>query len=155
MNAKQLGLEFELKISGILGKTYYELKNETEIVKTYGTKAFGIDHLLYVDNKIYAFQDKWKNKSSTNQDVNHFINALNIIIIIENKPCYGIYLSKKRLTKTASDIFKFYNENTNNKYTSIYNENQDELFRELEMLLHNNELFLYEEDGSSVMMEEK
>lgn len=152
MNARELGFDFEYKIHEILDKTNYELLNEKQIIKKYGRIAHGIDHLLFVNDFIIGFQDKWMNKSNSNKDVNHFINALNIIIIIEKKLCLAFYLSKMPLTCIAKDIFKFYNDNTVNKYYNICNENQEELFKQLKIILHSHNLYLYEDDGSSIMI---
>ena len=153
MTSRELGLDFENNIHNIFGKTKYLLLNENEIIKKYGRKTFGIDQLLFVNDCIIAVQDKWKNKSSTNKDVNHFINAINIIIIIEKKVSYGIYLSKKPLTSIAQEIFDFLSSNTPNKYISIHKETQEDLFQELKLFLHSNNLFLYDDDGSSIMID--
>lgn len=155
MITREEGLDFENNIHKILEKTNYQLYNEKEIIKKYGRITFGIDHLLFVNDCIIGFQDKWKNKNNTNKDINHFINALNIIVIIEKKNCFGIYLSKKPLTCIAQDIFNFLSINTENKYFSIFKENQEDLFQELKLILHTNKLYLYDDDGSSIMLEGK
>ena len=150
---QQLGYIFEENIHNLILQTIYEVLGEKQIIKKYGKLYYGIDHIINVSEYIICIQDKWRDTKSQLSDINHFIKSTEKISDVENKRCIGIYLSKLPLTKGALDAFEYENIKLKNKFMSLSNDNMNKLLLELSYLLYSNQIYFYECDGSSIMLD--
>lgn len=150
---RNLGFFFEDKIHNLINQTNKHILREKEIVNKYGVLSNGIDHLIFDDtyNRFIAIQDKWRDKPQQLSEVNHFICAVEYIEQSEQKPVIGIYLTKKQITKGA--IISFTNKNIQNKkFYYISDNNMDKAAYKLISILHYLYIFMYDHDGSAIML---
>jgi hypothetical protein len=133
-----LGIQFENRIHNILKLLNNNILREKDIKNIYGQNITAIDHLLYNKNYILCIQDKWINIKNSNVAIHHFIYCVEEIHKLENKKCYGLYLSKKGISKIAK--LSFQNKNKEYpyiQYTNFENENQDILIKNLQLFINN------------------
>lgn len=149
---QQLGYFFENRIHDLISKTNYEVLREKDIVKKYGILCHGIDHLIYTSEYIICIQDKWRDTKSSLQDINHFLKSVEKISEAEYKRCVGIYLTKIPITKGGLEAFANENSKQFNLFLSLHNENMDIIFDKLTELFYSNNIFFYNNDGSTIMM---
>lgn len=155
MTAQDKGREFEKYIhNNILSNIKYLLLSEKEVRSKYGNSNSAIDHLIEKDELIICIQDKYEQTSSPISKINHFITCVNNINQITNKRCIGIYLSLKAITKPGLEAFDFQNKCGNN-FISIFNDDKKEIFMKLKSLLYENKIYMYEYDGSCIMLHYK
>jgi len=72
--------------------------------------------------------------------------------MISNKKCIGIYLSKMPLSLNSLELFHINNINSLNIFISINNSNEEFILYDLITLLYSNNIFLYEEGSSCIML---
>lgn len=153
----QLGREFENKIHDFLLKTNSPILREKEIVRKYGKITNGIDHLVYGgyhNNILIAIQDKWTSSSPQLSAINHFIRCVKCLEKIEQKNVIAIFVTKKNITKGAKESFDFEN-NTLRRFFVVDDENIEQIKYKLAEILHYHNTFLYEFDGSAIMLKNK
>jgi hypothetical protein len=149
-----LGIEFENRIHNILRLLNNNILREKDIKNIYGQNITAIDHLIYSDTFILCIQDKWRCTKESNVSIHHFIYCVEEIHKLENKKCYGLYLSRKGITKIANLSFqKKNNEYKNIQFNSFQNENQDLLIGEFKKFLYTEKLYLYDEDNTAIMLD--
>ena len=153
MNKQQEGYDLEKRIHDVLLKTNLIIYNENDIIKKYGKICYGIDHLVYYNDIIIGIQDKWRDSKPNLSDINHFIKSIERISKFENIKCIGIYMSKCPLTQGATNSFDYENINSSNKFFTLHHIHKEILIRKLIELFYENNIYLYESDGSSIMIE--
>lgn len=126
-----IGFELERKIHNSVLQISQKIKifRENDITRIYGNIAYGIDHLIYIDNYMICIQDKWENKKPSIRDINHFISAINMICNKTNKELLlALFISKQKFSKTGTNIFIETNNNySNDIYFNIYDDIMDNL----------------------------
>ena len=147
------GFAFENFIKHTLEMTRLPVLTEREVIKKFGKDITAIDHLIINDNYYIAFQDKWRNSKEGNSSINHFIQCVNTIKEISNKPCLAIYLSRLPITKVSQLAFDRQNSNNINYFISINNEDPLILYNDLMKFLYSNSIFYYDYDGTALMIE--
>jgi len=122
------GTAFENEIHQLLSTTKLKVLREIDVVNKYGKTNKGIDHLLYDDNNnvIICIQTKFTSSKPQLQQINHFIQCVENISLIDNKKCIGIYLTKLPLTATAYEAFINKNKKYDNYYLQITIDNKYE-----------------------------
>lgn len=149
---QKLGFMFENNIHEFISQTKYTILREKEIVNKYSCLAYGIDHLMYLEECIICIQDKWRSSKPSLSDINHFISAVKYINDNEFKKCVGIYLSKEPLTAYASKAFEYENNKKINYFFSVYDNDMDKIIHKITKIFYENKIFLYENDGSAIML---
>jgi len=152
MNYQKDGYDFENRINSILLLTKKQVLREKDIKQYYGIDITAVDHLIFTDNYIYCFQDKWRNSKPPSPDIIHFIKNVNDISKIENKKCIGVYISKMDLSKPSQTAIDRENSNNNNYFVSICDNLQNNIFYKLEKFLYNNKLWLYDTNDDCIML---
>lgn len=152
LSRQKLGYIFENTVHNLISQTNYKVLREKDIIKKYGIIYYGIDHIINLQEYVICIQDKWRDTKSTLSDVNHFIKTIEKIGDAENKRCIGIYLSKLSITKNAFDAFEYENIKMKHKFISLSNDNMDKLLYELTYLFYSNQIYFYENDGSTIML---
>jgi pantothenate kinase len=150
---RRIGNKFEEDIGLILKKTKAFIMNEIDIRREFGNNNSAIDHLLYYNDNIYFFQDKWRISKPTISDINHFIQCVNNIAEKTGKKCYAIYLSKMPLTKGGLDAFYEQNNKGNIFFSSISSEDQTILIKDLSYFLYEKGIYYYDHDNCLEMLE--
>lgn len=153
LTKQKLAYEFENTVHNLISQTNYEVLREKDIIKKYGVLYYGIDHIIYISEYIICIQDKWRDTKSDLSDINHFIKTTEKISDAENKRCIGIYLSKMQITKGALKAFEYENFKCKNRFISISNVNADLLLKELSQLFYSNQIYFYDSDGSTIMLD--
>ena len=149
---QQLGNYFEDRVHVFISLTNYQVLREKDIVDKYSRLSYGIDHLIYLPEYIICIQDKWKDSRTGLSDINHFLKCVENIHLRENcKKCIGIYLTKKPITKGASNAFDCENAKGTNYYISIHDDDMDIILDKLKNLFYQNGIFLYEPDGCVII----
>ena len=110
---------FENFIKQTLEMTRLPVLTEHEVIKKFGKDITAIDHLIINDDYCIAFQDKWRNSREGNSSINHFIQCVNTVKEISNKPCLAIYLSRLPITKVSQLAFDRQNSNNINYFILI------------------------------------
>ncbi len=159
ISAQSNGRLFEKEIHEFLSKTKYDvLMNETQI-RNIDSTITAIDHLLLVDDVYYCFQDKWLKNTISNSDFNHFIKCVESVSnkINNNYKIYAIYLSNQDLSSIANKVFieennKYFNGQSNIHYIKINSYDKNTIINRLHEFLHNNRVFVYNDDGDCVML---
>ncbi len=153
-NLSELSHLYENSIHEQLTKCRYQVLREKEIVSKYGSIVYGIDHLIIGSDFIISIQNKWKNSKPSLNHINHFIKATERIGCIENKCYLGIYLSKMPLTSYDKSAFEYENSKSyTNKFIEINSDTEQKLIYELSLTLYNYNIYFYESDGSTIMLE--
>jgi hypothetical protein len=151
---RELGFIFEDNNHILLQKTNQVVIREKDIVKKYGRLANGIDHMIFIKecpNIIIAIQDKWRDTPSQLSDINHFIRCVNHIENIEDKYIFGIYVTKKKITKGAMESFE--NENKICKrFNYVFSDKMECVQYKLMSILYDLEVYMYDFDGSTIML---
>ena len=145
------GKQFENEIHAFLSRTNPDLLlNETQVRK-HDVTITAIDHLLIMNNICFCFQDKWLTKSISISDFNHFIKCVELVAIKMNNSMkiYGIYISNTDFSSIAKTQFdkennKYIQGQANIEYVKINNLNKQKIFNELHILLHSNNVFMYD-----------
>lgn len=146
------GRLFEKSVHSFLQKTNLDVLSEKEVKKKYGINMNDIDHLIELDSCILCFHNKYENCNPSISKINNFINCVTNISTKSNKKCIGIYLSKMPLSANSLEAFNMNNINSLNIFISINNSNEEYILYDLITLLYSNNIFLYEEDGSCIML---
>jgi len=150
---QNIGRLFEKSIHSFLQKTNLDVLSEKEVKKKYGIDTTAIDHLIELDSNILCFQDKYENCKPCISKINHFIQCVTNVSTRSNKKCIGIYLSKMPLSENGLEAFNINNISSQNIFISINNSNEELILYDLITLLYSNNIFLYEEDGSCIMID--
>ena len=138
------------KIKKILLSTKSDIILEDQIKNNYNLTS--INYLLLIDDYYIAIQNMSSNKPNLN-DVNQFINNIQQLSNILQKPIIGIYLSYSDLTHNAKNAFNNINKSKINiKCVSIYDNNQDNLINKLIKYLYTHKIYIYYNDDSSYMI---
>jgi hypothetical protein len=116
-----------------------------------------IDHLLISNDICYCFQDKWLKNSISNSDFNHFIKCVEAVSKKIHNKIYAVYLSNKDLSSIANKVFieennKFFRGETNIHYIKINSNDKNEVIKNLHTFLHNNGVYVYDNDGDCNML---
>ena len=151
--SQQNGYLFEKKVHDTLAQTNYLILKENDIIRKYGKLCFGIDHLIYCREIIIGIQDKWTESKPSLSQINHFVSSLKKIGNFEKKKLFGIYLSKLPITSGAISSFDYENSNSSNYFTNINDCEQEKLLKKLIKLFYLNDIYLYEYDGSIIMLD--
>ncbi len=150
---QKYGFIIEEKITEFLRKTNYYIYTEKEIRRNY-SYITAIDQMIILDDMCICFQDKWLNKTISNSMFSHFINNCNYIQNILNRKVIGIYLSNYPLSKEANKMLSV--ENNKNLqsvlYYSIHDFEFNRLLDKLHNILHDNNIFIYEEPNSDYIL---
>jgi hypothetical protein len=146
------GRLFEKSIHSFLQKTNLDVLSEKEVKRKYGIDTTAIDHLIELDSYILCFQDKYENCNPSISKINHFIQCVTNVHNRSKKICIGIYLSKMPLSANSLEAFNMNNISSQNIFISINNSNEESIIYDLVTLLYSNNIFLYEEDGSCIML---
>jgi len=104
-----------------------------------------------LDSYILCFQYEICNPSISK--INYFIKCVTNVSTKSNKKCIGTYLSKMPLTTNILEAFNKNNISSSNIFISINNSNEEYILYNLIILLYSNNIFLYEEDGSCIMLD--
>ena len=154
---QQFGKNFETEVHDFLSHTKYDiLLNEKEI-RNIDSTITAIDHLLCINDTIYCFQDKWLKNTISNSDFNHFIKCVENVSSTVNNKIYAVYISNNDFSSIANKIFieennKYNNSGSNIEYIKINSFDKKILFKKLHYFLHLNNVFMYDEDGDSIMI---
>jgi hypothetical protein len=146
------GIIFENNVHKELKKLKYPIYTEREIINMCGNHVTAIDHMIILDNFNICIQDKYCKDSINISQTNHFMQTVNTVSQIVNKPCIGIYLSKSKLTKPSNNAFNNNNEINMNKFIEINGSTEKELINNLMEYLYSNQIFMYEPDGDCIML---
>lgn len=127
--ARVLGKKLENKVETAIKNLniFDTVLNENELTKQLGKELYGIDHYLQIQNMVITIQDKWKNTSPNISDIDHFINATEILKnkLNCNLLC-ALFISKIEMTKNGNDKLKWINDKyTHNIYISLFDKNMD------------------------------
>jgi len=152
ITAQNRGRLFEKSIHTFLQKTNLDVLSEKEVKKKYGIDTTAIDHLIELDSYILCFQDKYENCNPSISKINHFIQCVTNVSTRSNKKCIGIYISKMPLSANSLEAFNMNNISSRNIFISLSNSNEEYILYDLINLLYSNNIFLYEEDGSCIML---
>ena len=152
LSLQNRGRLFEKSIHSYLEKTKLIVLSEKEIKRKYGIDTTAIDHLIELDSFILCFQDKYEKICPSISKINHFIQCVSNISLRSQKKCIGIYLSIMPLSTNSMYAFNIQNNISPNKFISINNINEELIFNDLIYYLYDNQIFLYEDDGSCIMI---
>jgi hypothetical protein len=61
----------------------------------------------------------------------------------------------KKISEKGNEAFISENENSNNEFITIFSENREEILKKLVDILYRYEIYMYDNDGSCIMQEEK
>jgi hypothetical protein len=140
-NASDIGISFENTIFENLQKSFpkFIIRREKDIVDDYGKDISAIDFEIYKQIKmkditkeknIHIFiQVKWKEKSESSKNVNHFIQCCNEIIKmkkLKDEDCHPIYVTKVPVSKVSMEALKRLKNCEN-----IFDENMDQNIKTL------------------------
>jgi hypothetical protein len=151
---------FNESINNCLHKTKLKVLSKEEIKIKYKDNL-NICHLIEFDSNILCFINSYEKFSKdspkeSSEDslkekikINNFIKDVTSISIIEKKKCIGVYISKNPLSKNYLDLF---NINIFNTFISINNPNKEYILDDLITLLYSKNIYIYEEDGSCIML---
>ncbi len=147
------GKIFEKDIHDFLTKTRHDkLLNEAQIRKIDSTIT-AIDHMLINNNVYYCIQDKKLKTNISNSDFNHFIKCVEKVSAKINHTfkIYAIYLSFTDFSSIANkqleeENAKYKEGKSNIEYIKINNNTKEEIIKELHYFLHNNNVYLYDND---------
>lgn len=154
MSAQAYGRQFESEIHAFLTKTKPDfLLNETEIRKHYPAIT-AIDHLLISNDICYCFQDKWLSSNISNSNFNHFSKCVEEVAKLINKYIYAVYISNVDFSSIADIQFNNENSKPNRQieYVKINDSNKKNIFKKLQYFLHSNNVFVYDDEGDTVML---
>jgi hypothetical protein len=142
------GKLFEELINSYLRRTNLYVLSVKDIKKKYGIDTTSIDHLIETISINICI--KYDNSNPCISKINHFIQCVTNVSTRSKKKCIGIYLSKIQLSKNSLEALL--KNNYSNKFFSINHCNEKFIIYELINLLYSYEIFLYEEDGSCIML---
>jgi len=146
------GMIFENNVHKQLKKIKYPVYTEQEIINMYGNHITAIDHMIVLDNFIVCIQDKYSKDPITIDKTNHFMQTVNTVSQIINKPCIGIYLSKSKLTGPSNNAFNNNNQINMNQFIEINGNTEKELINNLMEYLYSIQIYMYENDGDCIML---
>ena len=142
------GKLFEESINSYLHRTKFYVLSNKDIKKKYGIDTTSIDYLI--ETMSINICIKYDNSNPCISKINHFIQCVTNVNTRSKRKCIGIYLSKIQLSKNSLEALT--NNNSSNKFFRINNFNEKSIIYELIELLYSYEIFLYEEDGSCIML---
>lgn len=139
-----------IKVKFLLTQTNYNIFTSKEIIKLIPNLKDWVDLVLETNDCILCFKDLWTNDNLTINILNNYLygseqmnSSLNT-----NKKYIIILLVKNFTINFSNEIF-----NKNNIYI-IKNINQEKLINELNRILYSNNIYFYEEDGSTIMLDD-
>jgi hypothetical protein len=152
MNSFNYGIIFENNVHKQIKKTKYPVYTEREIINMFGNHITAIDHMITLDNINICIQDKYCKDPIPIDKTNHFMQTVNTVSQIINKPCIGIYLSHSKLTKPSNYAFMTNNQLNINKFIEINGNSEKELINNLMEYLYSIQIYMYESDGDCIML---
>lgn len=152
MNPSTYGIIFENYVHKELKKTRLSVYTEHEIINTFGNHITAIDHMIVLDNINICIQDKYCKDTINITQVSHFMQTVNTVSQIMNKPCIGIYLSKSKLTGPSNNAFTINNQMNINQFIEINGNTEKELINNLMEYLYSIQIYMYDNDGDCIML---
>ena len=149
---QQLGMKFEDKIHNFLSRTKRNVLREIDVKRRFGQSISGIDHFIEFDNICLCLQDKLLSKTITNSQVGHFITCVNNISAMTMKKCIGIFISNVDFSLVSKQQINLENSKNSNYFSIIFNSDFNQLKRDIMMYLYNNNIFMYDDSGDSMMI---
>jgi hypothetical protein len=143
------GKLFEKLINSYVNRTNLYVLSVKDIKKKYGIDTTSIDHLI--ETMSINICIKYDNSNPCISKINHFIQCVTNVSTRSKKKCIGIYLSKTQLSKNSLEAFV--KNNYSNEFFTINNCDEEFIIDELINLLYDYGIFLYEEDGSCIMLD--
>lgn len=138
----------------LISQTRQMILRKNEIMEKYLVFIHDIDYLIYIRDIIICIGIKWTESKPNINDVSNFIKSIDNIHMKENyKKCVGIYLTKVPISKNCLELFEFENNKQTNYFTFITNSDIKNILDELTQLFYSNDIYLYEADGTAIMIE--
>jgi hypothetical protein len=153
MNPSAYGLVFENCVHTQLKKTNYPVYTEREVINTFGNHITAIDHMIVLHNINICIQDKYCKEPINIGQVSHFMQTVNTVSQMVNKPCIGIYLSRSKLTKPSNNAFITNNQMSINQFVEINGNIEKELINNLMEYLYSIQIYMYDNDGDCIMLQ--
>lgn len=148
---KMFSLHNGIQINDILQKTNLDFLGSSEIKKSYGSSNLDIDYLINVNDMILCIKEKYDRVTPYLSNIKDFITSVNSISNKTNKECIGIYVSCMPLANESKKILETQNSISNSFY-SINDLNRHILLQKLINILYANNIFMYNEDDSCIMI---
>ena len=148
-----MSLRSDKKVQDILKKTTFDFLEKDQIKQYYDNKNIDIDYLLNVPDYILCIKEKNELRTSSLSNIKDFIESTDLLSRKTNRSCIGIYVSCMQLNKESVKLFEDQNYTTCNKYYYIDNKDRTILLQKLVNILYNNNLFMYDEDESCIMLD--
>lgn len=159
MNNNQFQL-FDNEISHILSQTNCHVIDADEIVKKYGIEYNNFNYIVCGDNLPFFLCVKgvWNShhvqQNILPEKIRDFISCCDKFSYLVQKNCICLYLSKNLLISSSKDDIERENLKISNcKIYVINDNNKNVLYDKLKLFLHLIGLFLYESDGSAMMLD--
>ena len=151
MTPQKYGFIIEDKITEFLKNTRHHIYTEKEIRQNY-SYITAIDQMIILDDVCICFQDKWVSRPISNSMFGHFTKSCEYIKNSLNRPVIGIYLSNQPFSKEAANMLLLENNNNNNIiYYCLYDIQLNTLLNKLHNILHDNNIYIYDDDNEIVM----
>lgn len=143
------GKQFEKQVDDLLLQTRYQLYKENK--KLNGSRIdYGIDQLLYTNDKIIIVQDKWRVKKPDSADAQRFTAIIDKYErLYPNKKIYGIYITRTNPTKNMVSWFNQHKKEIYNVYS--IDDTMESALINLHRLLHTLGIYLYDYDDCVIM----
>jgi hypothetical protein len=152
MYASKYGMVFENNVHEQLKKTNFPVYTEREIINMFGNHITAIDHMIVNDDFFLCIQDKYCKDPINISQTNHFMQTVNSVSQILNKPCIGIYLSKSKLSGPSNNAFMANNQFNINQFIEINGNTEKELIDNLTEYLYSIKIYMYDDDGDCIML---
>jgi hypothetical protein len=155
LTKSKIGFKFEDEVHKVLETTNKIIMREKEIVSRFGVLCNGVDHLIYNDatHQLILIQDKWRERPQSLSEINHFVVAVKTIEEKTGMFAEGIYLTRRKITKGAMERLNHENNKSLcNKFHCVSDDNMDKSISKLVYKLYSLGIFMYEPDGSAIML---
>jgi hypothetical protein len=152
MYSMNYGMIFENNVHTQLKKTKYQVYTEREVINMFGNHITAIDHMIDLDNVCLCIQDKYCKDPITIDKTSHFMQTVNTVSQVINKPCIGIYLSHSKLTGPSNNAFVMNNQMSMNKFIEINGNSEKELINNLMEYLYSIKVYMFDNDGDCIML---
>jgi hypothetical protein len=148
-----LSLRSDKKIQDILKKTTFNFLEKDQIKEYSGNRNIDIDYLINFSDNILCIKDKNEIRTPSLSNIKDFIESTDLMARNTNRKCIGIYISYMPLNKESVKLFEDQKCKTSNKYYYIDHKNRDYLLKKLIEILYENNIFMYDEDESCIMLD--
>ena len=129
-------------LQNYLSKTGLKVMIKNDITLKYNPNITGIDYIIEINNNLLCFKDEYKTSYIEYSKIASFIQCVKNVEILSKKVCIGIFIGKSSLTGRNKDII-----------TASQNITYVQDIIVLNNILYNNNIFLYEEDNSCIMLQ--